>query len=136
MQFKTKQEALNYAAKLYTRKDCMPIMDYSEELNELINDWYVAKDKEKTKIIIEKDNNWKINGLYYYRKLKLFPKEKDRIRIGLAVFITGWHKQYLNWLIHKAKCNSNNYIFREYITKEDLISRNAILREVSKMIFN
>lgn len=135
MQFKTKQKAFNHAGRKYLKEGYMVVLDYSKEFKELINGWYEAEDKEESRIIIEQDNNWEITDLYYYKDLKLFPKEEDKVRIGMAAFIVGWHKQYLNWLVEKAKCNSGSYVFVEYITKEEIINRNEILKQIARRMF-
>lgn len=135
MLFATKYEALNHASQPYMKESKMTLMDYSNELKELINDWYETEDKAQGQIIIEEDENWGIKDLYYYEKINIFPKDEDKIRIGIASFIVGWHKQYLNWMIERGKCDSKNYIFVGYITKEEIENKNAILSEIVRRIF-
>lgn len=135
MLFVTKQEALNYASQPYIKEDKMVLMDYSDELKTLINNWYEAKDREQGQIIIEEDEKWGIKDLYYYKELKAFPIEEDKIHITIIEFMEGWSKQYLNWMIERAKHDSNNYVFIGYITKEEIENKNAILSEIARRIF-
>ena len=135
MIFKTKEEALKHAGKPYIKDNYMVLMDYSDDMNELINDWFEAEDKEEGRIIVEEDENGEIKSAYYYKDYKLFSTEEDRIYIGEAAFIVGWHKQYLNWLIERNKRRSGSYQFVGYITKEEIINRNEILKQIARRIF-
>lgn len=133
MMFKTKQEAMEYVAKDYIKPNCIVVLDYSDEMMQLINDWYEAEDYSNERIIIEEKNG--VEQFYYYRNFKLFPKEKDKVYIGLAAFILGWHKQYLNYLIEKKKRDSDSYVFAGYVTKDQMETGNAILKSIAKYMF-
>lgn len=135
MLFKTKKEALKHAGKPYIKDDCMVLMDYSDDMNELINDWFEAEDKEDGRIIVEEDENGEIKSAYYYKDYKLFPTEEDKTYIGEAAFIVGWHKQYLNWLIERNKRDSDSYKVVGYITKGEIVNRNEILKQIARRMF-
>lgn len=136
MIFTTKQEAIKHAGLPYKRDDTMTIMDYSDDVKEVINEWFKTDDKKHETIIIEEDKEWGVKHLYYYKELKPFLSDEDnKIYIKLSDFMFNYHKQYLNWMIKRMMCDSDNYVFVGYITKEEIESRNAILSEIVHRFF-
>jgi len=134
MKFKTKQEAMKYAGLLYLKPNCMTMMDTNNYINSLIDKRFKAVDKNKDMKIsligVEEKDNGKFEFYYidYSNGLKLFPTEKDKVYITEEEFKKGWHEQYLNWQIKEAEKDSDNYVFKEHLTKEQVEGRHGMFQ--------
>ncbi|WP_297419708.1 hypothetical protein [Clostridium sp.] len=131
MLFNTEKEAMKHAGKLFTNNNVVTYMDYSKHSYNLLNEAM----KYKRKI---GEPNIQYDGNFFYIKYNnLFNifETGERININKQEMINKYPYQYFSFLFHESLKDSDNWIFKENLTKEQIEAKENIFKNIC-VIFN
>ena len=129
MRFNTSVEAMNYAGKAYISSNTVTYMGYSKYSIELLN----KTNNHRRKI---EDPNILYDGDFYYIKHnEPFNIWEQGIRIVLSEkeMISKYPYQYWSIMFQESLKDSDNWIFKEKLNKEQVEAREHLFNMFSKI---